>query len=172
MEVIWKLLHQDLPTTIVECGSGLSTIVFSKYIEVRNDSAVKPCKLISLEQDLDWVNQITTRLKILNLDRQVRILHAPVSEQCSYSISDEELGRALNGDLVDWIFIDGPSGPDGCRRGTLPMLERFARPGARWLLDDAFRDGELEFLHDWQQLQRTTVAGIWPIGKGLAMGRC
>jgi len=50
-----------------------------------------------------------------------------------------------------------------------PMLERFARPDARWFLDDAFRDGELDCLREWNQQQRCSIAGIWPIG-GLAMG--
>ena len=50
------------------------------------------------------------------------------------------------------------------------MLERFCRPGARWLLDDGFRDGELDFLREWQQRKQCVVAGIWPTGKGLAMG--
>ena len=107
---------------------------------------------------------------MLNLAAHARILHAPVSEQGAYLISDDELRRALNGYLADWIFIDGPSGPEGCRRWTLPMLERFARPGARWFLDDAFRDGELDCLRECHQLPRFAVVGIWPVGKGLAAG--
>jgi hypothetical protein len=50
------------------------------------------------------------------------------------------------------------------------MLERFARPGARWFLDDAFRDGELDCLRGCHQLPRFAVVGIWPVGKGLAAG--
>jgi hypothetical protein len=170
IELIWNLLHQEEPCTILECGSGVSTIVFAKYFAGRQGSIHKQFRIISLEQDAEWVDRITARLRGLNLTAYARILHAPVSDQGVYLVSDDELGRALNGDLADWIFIDAPSGPEGCRRETLPMLKHFCRAGARWLLDDAFRDGELDFLREWHDRQQCAVVGIWPIGKGLATG--
>jgi hypothetical protein len=103
-------------------------------------------------------------LNSLSLAAHVKILHAPLSEEGVYLISEQELAEALNGTLVDWIFIDGPAGPDGCRRWTLPLLERYARPGGRWFLDDAFRDGELQCLREWQETERYVIGGIWPIG--------
>ena len=168
VERVWNLLHQEEPCTILECGSGVSTIVFAKYFAERQGLTHKRFQIISLEQNLDWIERISAQLKWLDLAAYVKILHAPLSDQGAYFISDDELGQALNGELADWIFIDAPSGPPGCRRQTLPMLEPFCRPGARWLLDDAFRDGELDFLRQWRE--RFAVAGIWPIGKGLATG--
>jgi hypothetical protein len=153
----------------LECGSGESTVVFAKYLSTRRASLNSRFQLISLEQNPDWID-IRARLEHLDLATYVKILHAPLSKKGLYLISEQELREALNGTLVDWIFIDGPAGPDGCRRWTLPLLERFAQPGARWFLDDAFRDGELQCLREWQQTERYIVRGIWPIGKGLAEG--
>jgi len=50
------------------------------------------------------------------------------------------------------------------------MLAKFSHHGARWFLDDAFRDGELGILRKWQRLPGIEVNGIYPIGKGLATG--
>ncbi len=68
------------------------------------------------------------------------------------------------------FWADGPSGPVGCRLGTISMLAKFSHHGARSLLDNTFRDGELEILQKWQQLPNIEVNGIYPIGKGLATG--
>ena len=46
----------------------------------------------------------------------------------------------------------------------------FAVPGARWFLDDSFRDGELRVLNHWNRVHGIVVEGIYPIGKGLGVG--
>lgn len=64
----------------------------------------------------------------------------------------------------------------GRRVRTAVGLQRFLRwhniavQGARWFLDDAYRDGELEVLNKWTGLTGIIVDGIYPIGKGLGTG--
>src|SRR5262249_28776227 len=58
---------------------------------------------------------------------------------------------------------------DGGR--SSPLLKLFLRPGARWFLDDGFRNSELYCLNAWSQMSWLTVDGIYPFGKGLATGR-
>jgi len=98
----------------------------------------------------------------------VTVVHVPLREG-PYDVG--KLGVVPPGGHVDWILIDGPSGPPGCRYWTLPALRGHCGPGARWFLDDAFRDGELAILRKWRNVSGIVVEGIYPIGKGLATGR-
>ena len=67
-------------------------------------------------------------------------------------------------------MIDGPAGPAGVRFGTLPLVQGYVRDGARFVLDDALRDGELAIARDWATLPYANVAGIRLIEKGLLVG--
>ena len=165
---LWKLMQQDRPRVIVECGAGVSTLVFAKSLQ--EFAPTKFASLLSLEQNL-WVKEkVEKRLVGCGLNDRVTILHTPVSEKGDYQLDAEQLSEQLGSERVDWVIIDGPAGPEGCRASTLPFLARFCRPGARWFLDDAFRDGKLEVLNQWTGLSGITVDGIYPIGKGLGAG--
>ena len=98
-------------------------------------------------------------------------MHAPLSAASRYCIDLEQVKRHLDGRALDWVLIDGPAGPEGCRDTTLPGVISLCRDGARWFLDDALRDGELKILRDWSRLRGVYLEGIYPIGKGLATGR-
>ena len=113
---------------------------------------------------------VEKRLEACGLKQFVTILHAPISKRGDYQFDANELRKHLGSQEVDWLIIDGPAGPEGCRVSTLPFLARFCRPGARWFLDDAFRDGELKFLNHWDSIPGIEVERIYPIGKGLGAG--
>jgi hypothetical protein len=167
---LWNFLLIERPRFMVECGCGVSTIVFAKFLSLLPKSEGSR-RLISIEQNASWLNHSADRLKSLGLERFVRLMHVPVSKEGGYEFPCKVKIRAeLDGNCVDWILIDGPFGPAGCRQGTLPFLWQLARPGARWCLDDAFRDGELSFLRLWSDSPNWSVQGIWPVGKGLATG--
>jgi hypothetical protein len=113
--------------------------------------------LLSVEQNL-WVKkEIEARLQDCGLKQHVSVIHSPVSRRGEYQIDPDQLRRHLGSDKADWVVIDGPAGPDGCRAPTLPFLAQFCRPGARWFLDDAFRDGELGILNEWTGLTGIVV---------------
>jgi len=168
---LWNLLQQEQPKVIIECGAGLSTLVFARGFETYGSSSSKPRSLVSLEQNL-WVKKaVETRLQRCGLEQYVNVMHSPVSKRKGEYLLDPDMLRArLGSEKADWVVIDGPAGPDGCRGSTLPSLAQFCRPGARWFLDDAYRDGELQVLHDWDALGGISVDGVAPIGKGLGMG--
>jgi hypothetical protein len=165
---IWTLLWKDRPQVILECGSGISTIVFAVYASLYFSLTKKDCHIISLEQDLSFRIRLENRLKENNLDRFVNVLYCPLDEHFFYDLHNLEL--LLVDKCVQWVLIDGPSGPPGCRYGTLPSLLKFCCPKAKWFLDDAFRDAELQILRRWQRESGIIVEGIYPIGKGLAVG--
>ena len=163
---LWERLQQEQPKIIIECGAGVSTLVFAKSLDGYSSSG----SLLSVEQNL-WVKKaVETRLQDCGLEQRVSVMHSPVSRGGEYQIDPNQLRAHLGSKKVDWVVIDGPAGPDGCRASTLPSLAQFCRPGARWFLDDAYRDGELEVLNQWTGLTGVVVDGIYPIGKGLGTG--
>lgn len=165
---LWEGIQQDRPKVVMECGAGVSTLVLAKSLAHHGFGSTN--SVFSIEQDVQVKEMIESRLESGGLKNHVEILYAPVSEQGRYRLDAKMLREYLGSEKVDWLIIDGPAGPEGCRASTLPSLARFCRPGARWFLDDAFRDGELRILDQWDRLHGIVVDGIYPIGKGLAVG--
>jgi hypothetical protein len=126
---------------------------------------------IALEQNVETKSQVERQLTNVGGGASIQILHSPLSSRSEYQFDRSEMRRLTQPEGADWIFVDGPAGPDGCRTHTLPVLAQYSRPGAIWFLDDAFRDDELETLRVWSQTRGLTMEGIYPIGKGLATGK-
>lgn len=169
IDVIWEMLADDTPMTIIECGAGVSTMLFASYAAASNRNA-RPF-VVSIEQDRDYRSVVENRLATLGLEQFATIIHTPVGNDGRYMFDRGAIEQALNGRRADWIMIDGPSGPEGARDNTLPSLAPFCSSGARWFLDDAFRDGEMKILAEWASLPGVMAEGIMPVGKGLAAGR-
>ena len=170
IDFLWERMERDLPKNIIECGAGISSLILARHATSHFSGSDVPPLILSLEQSLQVKEETESRLARHGLSKQVRILHAPLSAEGRYLPDLNELDEHLKEERIDWLFIDGPAGPDGCRVWTLPLLSRLCRPGARWFLDDAFRDGELQALREWSQMPGVIVEGIYPIGKGLATG--
>ena len=168
VEFLWNRLLSERPSIILECGAGSSTIVFAKYATL--NVAPRPVRIASLEQSASAKTIVDDLLSVAGLSTSVQIFHAPLSPDFKYQFDENAVAASVGQHPADWIFIDGPAGPEGCRTFTLPALLPFCRRGSRWFLDDAFRDGELQTLKAWSSISGLTVEGIYPIGKGLATG--
>jgi hypothetical protein len=168
IDFLWKRLMQERPQVIIECGAGVSSVVLTRYAATM-PTVAKPM-VISFEQDLPYKEGVEKRLSANGLADHSHIFHTPVSAKGEYQFDLDAVTRQLGPVKADWLLIDGPSGPEGCRASTLPELSKLCRPGARWFLDDAFRDGEMRVLREWDAIPGVTVEGIYPIGKGLATG--
>ena len=167
-DLLWSILGELRPTTLMEFGSGLSTIVLAGYCK-RLGAAWRPM-VWSIEQNAEVLEQTRRRLQVACLDSFVNLVHAPLSAECTYQIDTKLLARDLDGRRVDFLLIDGPSGKPGCRQTVLKQVARFCRPGAPWFLDDAFRDAEFDVLRTWMATPGIRVSGIYPVGKGFATG--
>jgi hypothetical protein len=169
INLLWTLLWRGTPQIILEYGSGVSTIVLAVYASLLSQRTGKECLVISLETDERHKEAVGQRLKKNNLDEASKILHLLRSDRGIYELGP--LQDVLAGATVDLVLIDGPSGPPGCRRDTLPAVLPYCKGGTQWLLDDAFRDGELEILRTWRRAPKIKIEGIFPVGKGLAVGK-
>jgi predicted O-methyltransferase YrrM len=167
IELLWHQLNRYSPRTIFECGSGLSTRVLADYAQLFPRRGVR---IISIDQNESYLDTTRQQLTGVGLDGAVELIHVPLSEQDEYVLTDDIMSELVREQKIDLVLVDGPFGRPGCRRSTLPRIEPFCSRGAVWMLDDAFRSGELTFLRDWRAQERLGLAGIVPIDKGIAMG--
>jgi hypothetical protein len=170
IEVLWDRLQVQQPRALLEFGAGVSTVILARYAEWRAAQGLERPVIVSIEQDASVRAKVKTRLAENGLSQDVHVLHAPLSEASRYRVDMDAIRQRLAGNEVDWVLIDGPAGPDGCRVSTLPDVMALCADRARWFLDDALRDGEIGILRDWARRRNVTVEGIYPIGKGLATG--
>jgi hypothetical protein len=171
IETLWENLQAERPAAVLEFGAGVSTVLLARYARWRADAGAGRPIVISLEQDEGVRQTAMARLLSLGLEDGVHVLHAPLSPASRYQIDLTRLRERLAGRPLEWVLIDGPAGPEGCRDTTLPDVMPLCRDGARWFLDDALRDGELGILRKWSRLREVEVEGVFPVGKGLATGR-
>lgn len=127
--------------TIVECGSGLSTILLAAI--GRQTGA----QLHSLEHNEEWQQRVVAALAAFGLTDNV-VHHAPLK---SYGEFDwYTVPPSMPAD-VSLVVCDGPpSDTRGGRYGVLPVLERNLAPGCTVLLDDANRPPEQAILSRWE----------------------
>ena len=140
--------------TIVECGSGVSTILIGRMLRARGRGS-----LCSLEHDPNWVATGHARIAAEGLDAYVRIIEAPLepdpraAEGCPW-YARSSLAELPEGG-VDLLLVDGPPAPAGSlersRYPALPVLAPRLAATARLLLDDAERAGEAWVLERWLQ---------------------
>jgi len=172
-----KSLWELKPVAILEFGSGISTIYFTR-IMVDLHQGTNRVFMYSIEQDEEFAFLVRERLREVGLDRFARVLHAPLIEQAiegkiipCYSLPPDVLASFLIDIKPDLIIVDGPSGKRGARFGTLPLVREYVQDQAVFFLDDGLRDEELAVAQQWTKLTYIRIRGIHLLGKGLISGR-
>ena len=152
-------------TRIVECGSGVSTVVLARLLRERHAGG-----LVALEHDRHWAALVQDHLRRETLDTIARVLHAPLQgEPPWYGLA----GLEEVPDEVDLLVVDGPPACDpdhGTRRA--PALPRFAEQlvvGATVVLDDINRPGERKVIAGWEA--STDWRFVLDERAGVAIGR-
>ena len=169
---LWNYVNAVKPRSILELGSGLSTLVFAKYVS--ECVGVKP-RFVSVDHDESWLDQTRRRAEVLGLSGQGRLelsaidelgLAAPFASQRGYRLDIPSLSDYLGS--PDLILIDGPPSAVG-REGTFPSILPMLTKRATVLLDDAYRDKESNALRSWVLSceGRLCHDGTYPLGSGL-----
>jgi predicted O-methyltransferase YrrM len=137
--------------TIVELGSGISTVVIARLLRERGG------RIDSLEHDRRWAALVRTHLQRERLEDLASVIET--------SLRPHPLGRggapwydevALAGlpDRIDLLLVDGPpaygEGMAESRYPALPLLAGRLSQGALVILDDAERPGERAILAAWE----------------------
>ncbi len=169
-----ETFRRVLPRTVVQFGSGMSTIVLA-HLALRGD--IGGVEVISVEQDPAEAERVGQLLADRGLLELVRIVVAPLADVEMRGVRmrcyDQAIvDAALCGRSPGLILIDGPSRADGGNRfPTLLMVQPHLRHQAVFLLNDAWRDIELVIAERWGQCPGVYLDGIAAAGKGALLGR-
>lgn len=144
----WVLKHK--PTNIVECSSGLSTLILARCCQLNGKGTV-----LSLENGEQYAQSTRLHLQAYGLDNLAQVAHAPLVH---HELGDERYQwYQLDGlglpDEVDLLVIDGPPAflQPLARYPALPLLQARFAADMVILLDDAARAGEREIVARWLQ---------------------
>ena len=137
------------PATIVECSSGLTTLMLARCCELKGWGEV-----LSLENGADYADQTRAELERHGLTHRATVLDAPLVK---YALDDLEFQwysnlAALTVKNIDMLVIDGPPGfiQPHSRYPALPLLFNLLADGCQVFMDDAGRPDEREIVKMWQ----------------------
>lgn len=142
VEICNEIIHGHR-TRILECGSGVSTLLLARLLREREGGVIT-----SLEHDPHWATLIQDHLQREHLAQIAHVIYAPLQGDPPWYRLDE------TPDEIDLLIVDGPPAFDpshGTRRA--PALLRFDDKlvgGAAVILDDIDRSGEQQVLATWE----------------------
>lgn len=94
--------------SILELGSGISTIILARLIKMNNLNS----KVVSVDDSLDWINIVKKIITEEGLQDYVQFIHCPKVKSLDLECSFEYDGQILNKEFVnmkfDSVIIDGP----------------------------------------------------------------
>ena len=160
-----ELVRDEKPRSIVEFGSGTSTVVLASLLaELHQDGL----RLVSFEQDPARAAHSRAALAERGLDRVATVAQLPLGERPAGYLLTEEAIELLRHLAPQLILVDGPTHDSGTSRiGALDIVAPYLRRDATVLLDDALRDSELRIAAAWERRDDVVVHGIRPTPKGL-----
>ncbi len=143
--------------TVIEFGSGLSTIIMARLVKMNN----LPTKIYSVESDVKWFTLLNSILSKENTTEYVTTILAPL-EKTGKSKNDlkwydeNAISKQLPKDLLfDLVIIDGPPAHEKDKRlsryPALPFISNKLNTNYSVYLDDAGRIGETEVLKHWKE---------------------
>lgn len=149
LELINLIKEGNSKSTIVECGSGLSTLILG-YLAKNNNVG----HIISLEHNQQFYETTKRDLQVHCLDKFVTLIYAPlkqiqidIEQWLWYDVS--RLNEYIN--QIDLLLIDGPPGmiQKHSRYPAFPILKGLFNKNTVILLDDSFRNDESEITERW-----------------------
>jgi len=149
--VLAREIALNRPRTIVELGSGVSTVLIGRMLKQAGEG-----QLFSLDHDARWAEQTRRHVKASELQDHVVVLDAPLAKQqfggkeFNWYQVPEQVRQAGS---IDLIIVDGPPqalDPSGMPRyPALPAFIAQLSPQAMIYIDDAKRPQEQEMIARW-----------------------
>ena len=128
---------------ILECGSGLSTILLGLVAETTGG------EVWSLEHSPFWAKKVRSTLNKYKIG-SVKLCESSLLNYGPYFWYDPPKDRMPKD--FSLVVCDGPPGfTPGGRYGMLPIMRPHLEPGCTVLLDDAGRIGERQILARWAE---------------------
>ncbi len=137
----------EKPVNIVECSSGLTTIILTRCCQLNECGRV-----YSLENGKQYQLQTLQNLKAFQLENYADTIYAPLEEVVINNLSyDWYKTDDLPNVKIDMLVIDGPPGliQKHSRMPALPVLFEHMADISTVFLDDAARNEEKAIVDMW-----------------------
>ena len=167
-EVMLAELKDRSPTHVLECGSGVSTLVIAYFLKRQGRGQV-----VSLEHDRDHVRKSSQLVAQHGLQAHATVVYAPlVAHDCEgreflwYDVS------AIHGsNCFDFVVVDGPPKDVGplARWPLLYVVGDRLAAGSAIILDDVSRPDEKEILEQWKESVPDIMISDFRTEKGAAV---
>jgi hypothetical protein len=174
VNLIIGLLNSEKPRSVIEFGSGISTLWLSIVLERLHGP--HGFKLLSIEQDEVELKRTVQLLDSYGMSSASRVVHCPLVSGMAGPRPTVfyDLTRIPHEDIrwlgeIEFVLIDGPFGKGPCRYGTVKQIGQHVKPGARFAMDDALREKELFTGYMWSQ-EGFIIDGIHMVGEGVMTG--
>ncbi|MBD8063102.1 class I SAM-dependent methyltransferase [Oceanitalea stevensii] len=145
---LWDVVERERPRTVVECGSGTSTVWLGYAAR-----AVGGVRVVALEHNAAYAERTHALLGEHGLLDVAEVRHAPLVdvEVDGATMRWYDAGRLEDVSSIDLLVVDGPPKSTGplARLPAVPLLRERLRPGAVVVMDDAHRPDEREALRRW-----------------------
>ena len=161
-------IRRHAPKTIVECGSGTSTVVMAHLLNALGQDG----HIYAIENHVPTMDAVRIQLRRHGLERFVTLVVAPLVERQYASFETVFHWYDLGADAVpagiDLLIVDGPfsmvneyarypAGPE--------LLPKLSRDG-HVFVDDTGREDELRMLRRWRKLYPDLGIRHLPAEKG------
>jgi predicted O-methyltransferase YrrM len=143
-----SLVAELRPKTILEFGSGTSTLLCSYCLEMLGGGSI-----ISVDHEEQYAEQTRQSLRDHGLERFARVIHAPLKEVSFPAGKWQWYNTSFIAELptIDLLIVDGPPAwlQPMSRYPALPLVFSHLSPSATVLIDDANRTDEQKMLEKW-----------------------
>lgn len=146
--LLYRLVMEQRPATVLELGSGLSTLVLAYTLQ-----ALGTGRLVSLEHHADFAAQTRLRLQEHRLQSLVEVIHAPLTPLSLEGGTWQWYSPSAipPTGTIDLLVVDGPPEATGrlARYPAVPVLLSRLSEQAIIVLDDADRPDEQAIADRW-----------------------
>ena len=150
LAILADLVLAQKAKIIVECGSGVSTIINSYLLEKINENG----QIYSLENDAHYASITEGNIEYHKLSSWASIIHAPIS---NFTLADENWKWYATDFLqklpasIDLLVVDGPASTlqKNARYPALPLLIKQLSTKAHIIVDDCNRTEDRESIERW-----------------------
>lgn len=150
LRILIQIFTEEYPTTVVECSSGLSTLILAGCLKNH-----KLGHVYSLEHDPEFAAKTRNMLRLHKLEAWATVIDAPLKELSLPGWEGKwyDTSALPKNIAIDMLVIDGPPQATSplARYPALHVLGEQMRSGSTVILDDANRDDEQEIVVRWQQ---------------------
>lgn len=148
-EAVVTEIERRAPSLMVECGSGVSTLLFASCLD-----ALGAGRLVTFEHDEEFASQTNSLARCCAGADRVEIIVAPLrlhrlgERELPWYSGFEALDRQ---EPIEILVVDGPpaSGASLARYPAIPLLLPFLAPGASVFLHDGRRAAERATARSW-----------------------